>query len=887
MRLLPAGDAALAGVLRGASADAATSYVAYSSALGQDCVLALHSSPLRVDLYVRGSDGWPAAPSVVIGDRGFVYYEHRRSKVGAAAAGAAGGDAVGAAHGGERKVLSWGEDGKAIYEGGGGEDEAGAAVGAAADAAAVPAAADAGPTPLPGLWDENFGTHADSKPFGPMSIGFDATFLGASTVYGIPEHASTHALRATDGSEGGSEYAAPYRLYNLDVFEYELDNPMALYGSIPFLLAHDAAAPGGGATVGLFWHNPTETYVDIKKRVVAASHAASRPGVASRWISESGVWDLSLIPGPAPKAVIARYTSLTGTQALPPLWALGYHQCRWNYKDEADVYAVDAAFEAHAFPYDVLWLDIEHTDGKRYFTWDSALFPSPAAMQEKLASRGHKMVTIIDPHIKKDTGYRIHREAADKGLYVRSKSGGEYDGWCWPGSSGYLDFTSPAVRAWWADQFAFDKYIGSTPSLYTWNDMNEPSVFNGPEVSMHKDALSLAGVEHREWHNLYGFYQAMATAAGQVARGPAPERNGRHFVLSRSFFAGSQRHGAIWTGDNDAKWEHLAAAAPMLLTIGAAGLSFAGADVGGFFHNPTTELMTRWYEAGSWQPFFRAHAHIETARREPWLFGDDVLTALRDIVRTRYTYLPLWYTIFAEAHASGAPPMRALWLEYPADAAAAAIDDQWLVGDALLVKPVVTAGATSVAMYFPGGPHAPWYDVLSGARIAGGKGISVVDAPLNKIPVWQRGGSIVPRQMRPRRSSAQMTGDPYTLVVALATNKTASGTLYLDDGATTDFASRGLFRLRAFDYAPSAGGNVHVLRSSMSAGSKAFATDNAVERVIVMGIGRAPKSVVADAGDAAAAPRVVAFDYDARSDTLTLRKPGVKAAYDFTVTITF
>jgi len=251
--------------------------------------------------------------------------------------------------------------------------------------------------------------------------------------------------------------------------------------------------------------------------------------------------------------------------------------------------------------------------------------------------------------------------------------------------------------------------------------MNEPSVFNGPEVSMNKDAKSLDGVEHREWHNLYGFYQVMATQEGQMRR--HADKNARPFVLSRAFYAGSQRYGAIWTGDNAAKWEHLAVAAPMLLTIGAAGLTFSGADVGGFFNHPSTELMTRWYQAGA---FFRAHAHIDTPRREPWLFGDDVLQTLRAIVRTRYTYLPLWYTLFHAAHTSGAPAMRPLWMEYPTDAAVFAMDDQWLVGADLLVKPVTTAGATSVDVYLPGEADAVWYDTLSFARYPSAAGSSRV-----------------------------------------------------------------------------------------------------------------------------------------------------------------
>ena len=862
----------------GSSPAAGTSYVTYTSKDGQPLLLAIQHHPFKTELFVGGTG---TAPAISVNSRGLSYFEHRRSKDSAIAAPAPT-DAAAAADGApkaERRILHWGEDGKPVYA----DDDVSGGHGDAhnhggdATATAAPTAATAAAAGEADLWEESFQTHHDSKPFGPTSVGADITFSSASHAFGIPEHASSHALKATDGSEGGEEYSQPYRLYNLDVFEYELDNPMALYGSIPFMLAHGP----NGATAGVYWNNPTETYIDIAKGTSGVLPNGLKTGISTRWVSESGHWDLSLVPGPSGKQVISRYTSLTGTQALPPLFALGYHQCRWNYRDEADVYGVDSKFEEHSFPYDVLWLDIEHTDGKRYFTWDSALFPSPGAMQDKLAARGHKMVTIIDPHIKKDGGYRIHKEAQDRGLYVKSKDGGEYDGWCWPGSSGYLDFTSPAVREWWSDQFALDKYAGSTLSLFTWNDMNEPSVFNGPEVSMHKDAKSIAGVEHREWHNLYGFYQQMASAQGQIKR--SPDQNSRPFVLSRAFFAGSQRYGAIWTGDNDAKWEHLQQAAPMLLTIGAAGLTFSGADVGGFFHNPSTELMTRWYQAGSWQPFFRAHAHIDTARREPWLFGDDVLASLRDIVRTRYTYLPYWYTLFAAAASTGVPTMRALWLEYPADVSAFAIDDQWLVGSDILVKPVTSAGATSVGVYFPG--SAPWYDVESGQKIvtSGGANNVTVDAPLDKIPVFQRGGSIVPRQMRPRRSSAVMAHDPFTLIVALDAAGSASGDLYLDDGATFDYVRKGMFRLRRFEYS-AASPTAHVLKSTLAGGNKAYVPTNTVERIVVLGAGKAPSAVSVTA-DGVTTP--LTFAYDAAADVLTIRKPDVRVAYDFSVAISF
>jgi alpha 1,3-glucosidase len=433
-------------------------------------------------------------------------------------------------------------------------------------------------------------------------------------------------------------------LYNLDVFEYELDETMALYGHIPLVISQSMRT----GTAGAFWFNPTETFVDVEE--VAGSSK-------THFMSESGIVDLFLLPGPDPAAMYEQYARLTGRTPLPPIFALGYHQCRWNYRDEADVYHVDSKFEELDYPYDVLWLDIEHTDGKRYFTWDDHTFPDPVEMQKKLAGHGRRMVTIVDPHMKRDNSYYIHKEATSLGLYIKDKNGDkDFDGWCWPGSSSYLDFTTEKVRSWWADQFHYSKYKGSTPELFTWNDMNEPSVFNGPEVSMQKDLLNLNKCEHREWHNLYGMLFHRSTSEGLIKRNEGG--NVRPFVLSRSFFAGSQRYGAIWTGDNEAKWSHLEISAPMLLGLNVGALSFVGADVGGFFGDTDAELMTRWMQAGAYQPFFRGHAHHDAKRREPWMFGDETMARLRRAAMARYALLPYWYTVFWQAGVTGMPVMR-------------------------------------------------------------------------------------------------------------------------------------------------------------------------------------------------------------------------------------
>ena len=236
-----------------------------------------------------------------------------------------------------------------------------------------------------GLWEEKFKDHTDTKPHGPMSVGSDITFPGSKFLYGLPEHASSTVLKRTVGKN--AEYKHPYRLYNLDVFEYDLDVPMALYGAVPLLVSQSMKT----GTSGVFWFNPTETFVDIDEDDDGSK--------TSHWMSESGIIDVFFISGPTPKDFYRQYGKLTGTTPLPPMFSLGYHQCRWNYKDEQDVYQVHDKFEELDYPYDVLWLDIEHTDGKRYFTWDKNLFPHPTSMQEKLWSQGRRMVSSIPQNL--------------------------------------------------------------------------------------------------------------------------------------------------------------------------------------------------------------------------------------------------------------------------------------------------------------------------------------------------------------------------------------------------------------------------------------------------------------------------------------------------------
>uniref|UniRef100_A0A8C2JBT1 Glucosidase, alpha; neutral AB n=1 Tax=Cyprinus carpio TaxID=7962 RepID=A0A8C2JBT1_CYPCA len=694
-----------------------------------------------------------------------------------------------------------------------------------------------------GLWEETFKSHTDTKPNGPTSISLDFSLPGVEHVYGIPEHADDLKLKTTE-------------LYNLDVFQYELYNPMALYGSIPVMLAHNTQR-----TMGIFWLNAAETWVDISSNTAGKTvfgkmldfvqGSSEKPQTDVRWISESGIIDVFIMLGPKPSDVFSQYASLTGTQSFPPLASLGYHQCRWNYNDQEDVKSVDQGFDQHDIPYDFIWLDIEHADGKRYFTWDPHKFPQPKEMLQGLMDKRRKMVSIVDPHIRVDSGYKIHNEITSKDFYVKNKDGRNYEGWCWPGNSGYPDFTKPEMRAWWASMFAYDQYEGSMENLFTWNDMNEPSVFNGPEVTMHKDALH-GKWEHRDIHNIYGLYVQMATAEGQIQRSGGVERP---FVLTRAFFAGSQRYGAVWTGDNAAEWDHLKISIPMCLSLGLVGVSFCGADVGGFFKNPSTELLVRWYQTGAYQPFFRAHAHLDTTRREPWLFGPENTALIREVIRQRYALLPYWYQLFYQAHKTGMPVMRPLWVDYPKDTSNISESVIYNVFCFLLFR-----------------QRFVWYDVHTFQKHNGAQNL-YIPVTLSSIPVFQRGGSIIPRKDRVRRSSTCMENDPYTLYVALSPKKFAEGELYIDDGHSFNYDTKKEFIHRSLTFANNA------LTSSNLCPDCNFLTSSWIEKVLILGASKPSKVLLKMDGK----ETPVDFEFDTSMSVLTLRKPGMNAGADWTL----
>lgn len=681
------------------------------------------------------------------------------------------------------------------------------------------------------MFTDSFGdSKHDTLPMGPESVAVDVAFNGYTHVYGIPEHADSFSLKSTVGTTW------PYRLFNVDIFEYETESRMPMYGTIPLMVA---VKPD--VAVGVFWLNAADTFVDIDKAESVKTH----------WISENGVLDVVLLIGETPGEINKKYGQLTGNVGLPQEFALGYHQCRWNYNDEDDVLGVNANMDIHRIPYDTIWLDIEYADKKKYFTWNEDTFGHRMEMLDTLDHTGRNLVVIIDPHLK--TEYAVSDFVTKNRLTINDPNNQTYKGHCWPGESVWIDSLNPRAQDYWDLLFEYsttNKFIGEKTNVHLWNDMNEPSFFNGPETSSERNNLHYGDWEHRSVHNMWGKTFHELTYRSLTKRLEQTPRQ-RPFILTRSYYAGSQRTAAMWTGDNMAKWEYLKISIPMILTSNVVGMPFAGADVGGFFGDPSKELLTRWYQTGIWYPFFRAHAHIDSRRREPWVAGEPYTSIMRDAVRLRYALLPTLYTLFYESSVSGAPIWKPMVYENPENSQTYAIDDQFFLGNSgLLIKPVTEENASVVDIYIPDDEN--YYDFTNGQAALGiplkisQPGTYTKEVTLSDIPILLKGGSSVFIRPRYRRSSRLMRNDPYQVVIALDKNGQAVGQLYVDDGESFDY-KKGKF------ISVTLAANTNSIEGVSFSGDEEYAKISPlyIEKITILGLEQAIESVeVTQAGRA-------------------------------------
>ncbi|AZO93223.1 DUF4968 domain-containing protein [Halocella sp. SP3-1] len=508
-----------------------------------------------------------------------------------------------------------------------------------------------------------------------------------------------------------------YEMWNTDDPTPHVESFETLYKTIPFLITlRDQFS------YGLFFDNTYRSFFDMGKENTNYFYYGA----------EGGDINYYFIYGPEVKNVIKNYNKLTGTTPLPQLWTLGHQQSRFSYDSEKRVREIAEKFREKEIPCDAIHLDIDYMDGYRIFTWDKKKFPNLKKLVNELHEDGFKVVTIIDPGIKKDSGYKIFNDCLENGYYITDKDGIPYVNEVWPGECIYPDFTNSECRNWWGNNHNNLINLGIDG---IWNDMNEPASFNGPLPDNVKFKNGGKPILHKEAHNIYGHLMSKSTYKGLKAiTGKRP------FVITRACYAGSQKYSTVWTGDNQSLWEHLRMSLPMLMNLGISGFSFSGTDIGGFGFDTTPELLTRWYQANLFAPLYRNHSSQGTRDQEPWAFDNKTEKIIKKFIDLRYQLIPYIYDLIKESEDSGLPVIRPLFLQYQDDQNTYNLNDQYLVGENILMAPVVSQGEKNKKVYLP---DDEWIDYWTGEEY-NSKQFIIKNAPIDIVPMYIKKGSIIP-----------------------------------------------------------------------------------------------------------------------------------------------
>ncbi len=510
--------------------------------------------------------------------------------------------------------------------------------------------------------------------------------------------------------------------WNTDQYAFSRDQD-PLYKTVPFYIGLH-----GVQAYGIFFDNTFQSFFDF---------CHERRNVTSFW-AQGGEMDYYFIYGPEMSDVVTRYTDLTGKPGLPPLWTLGYHQCKWSYYPESKVREITSKFRELAIPCDGIYLDIDYMDGFRCFTWNKEFFPNPKKMVSDLAEEGFKTVAIIDPGIKIDKDYMVYQEALKNDYFCKRADGPYMRGKVWPGECNFPDFTNPKVREWWAG--LFKELIADIGVKGVWNDMNEPAVMEVPTKTFPLDVrhdYDGHPCSHRKAHNIYGMQMARATYHG-VKKFAYPKRP---FIITRAAYSGTQRYTSSWTGDNIASWDHLWIANLQVQRMCMSGMSFTGTDIGGFAEQPTGELYARWIQLGVFHPFCRTHSSGDHGDQEPWSFDDEVLDITRKFIELRYQLLPYLYTMFWQYIDKGTPMIKPLVYFDQHDPHTHYRTDEFIFGEHFLVCPILEPNAKGRRMFIPRGQ---WYNYWNDELMEGGRELWVV-ADIDKIPLFVKEGAIIPK----------------------------------------------------------------------------------------------------------------------------------------------
>jgi len=513
-----------------------------------------------------------------------------------------------------------------------------------------------------------------------------------------------------------------YVNWNTDAPGYGM-NADPLYSTLPYFIGIHSKR-----VFGIFFDNSHKSFFNF---------GGSTDGTMYFFGAEGGIMNYYFFGASSVSGQIKDYTWLTGRMEMPPLWSLGYQQCRYSYMSQQQLLSVAGRMRQDSIPCDVMYCDIDYMNGYRIFTWNPDTYPNPKALTDSLKAKGMHLVTIIDPGIKIDSnGYQPYITGLKNHFFVHYPGGKPYTGSVWAGRSHFPDFTRDSVRKWWGSNF---KVLTNNGVTGFWNDMNEPATWgqNIPplvEFGEGKNTVTL-----KEARNIYGMQMARATFEGTRNL----LNNNRPFVLTRAAYSGIQRYSAIWTGDNNSTNEHMLLAYRLINSMGLTGVPFDGVDIGGFIGNPTPELMVRWMSLGAYTPLFRSHTAKGNTSHEPWSWGEDNEILMRQSIQTRYRLLPYLYSSFFEASETGIPINRTLAIDYTYNNEVynTTFENEFLFGPFMLVAPVSSSDKVE-QVYLPAGA---WYRFGSDEKSEGNK-IIWATSPLNNLPVFIKESAIIPMQ---------------------------------------------------------------------------------------------------------------------------------------------
>ncbi|XDB49451.1 hypothetical protein AB1E18_003024 [Capra hircus] len=572
-----------------------------------------------------------------------------------------------------------------------------------------------------------------------------------------------------------------------------------LYGAHTFFLCLEDTS---GFSFGVFLMNSNAMEVTLQPA----------PAVTYRTIG--GILDFYVFLGNTPEQVVQEYLELVGRPFLPPYWSLGFQLSRRNYGGIDGLKNVVNRTREAEIPYDVQYSDIDYMDEKKGFTIDGVAFHGLSDFAKELHQNGLKYVIIMNPGILNNSDYQPYVNGSRKGVWILGNKGFAV-GQAYPGWTVFPDFTNSDCTEWWKEQFS--EFYKTLEFDGVWIEMDEVSSFlqssdqdcelNNfnfppfkPRVLDHllfartlcMDTEFREGL-HYDVHSLYGYTMARATDAAMETIFPKK----RHFILSRSTFAGSGKFAAHWLGDNAARWDDLRWSIPGILEFNLFGIPMVGANICGYTENVTEELCRRWMQLGAFYPLSRNHNGPGFRDQDPAAFSENntmLLESSRYYLNIRYTLLPYLYTLFYRAHTLGETVARPLVHEFYQDPATWEVHEQFLWGPALLITPVLYEGLNYARAYIP---DAIWYDYETQVAIEWRKQFVELLLPGDRIGLHLRGGYIFPIQ-RPNTTTEASRKNSLGLIIALDSKREANGELYWDDGVSKDAVTENNYILYNF-----------------------------------------------------------------------------------------